>query len=102
MASFLPAFKGAGRPGLRRIDEIGVQVTVGDDVRAPFGGSSADQGAAGLLVANLATGTGTGTGSGSGTGLILFPRAAALPSVWVGSVPAAGLTPDLLPAARAR
>jgi alpha-galactosidase len=65
-------------------------VTVGDDVPAPFGGSSADQGAAGLLVANLATGTGTGTR----TGLILFPRTAALPSVWVGSVPAAGLTPD--------
>jgi len=58
-------------------------VTVGDDVPAPFGGSSADQSVAGLLVANLATGTGTGTG------LILFPRAAALPSVWVGSVPAA-------------
>jgi alpha-galactosidase len=29
-----------------------------------------------------------------GTGLILFPRATALPSVWVGSMPAAGLTPD--------
>src|SRR5580693_718069 len=96
MASLLPAWKGAGTPGLRRIDEIGVQVTVGDDVPAPFGRSSADQGAAGLLVANPRTGTGTGTGSGSGTGtgLILFPRAAALPSVWVGSVPAAGLTPD--------
>jgi len=79
--------EGAGTPGLRRIDEIGVQVTVGDDIRAPFGRSSADQSAAGLLVANLATGTGTGTG------LMLFPRAAALPSVWVGSMPAAGLTP---------
>jgi len=58
-------------------------VTVGDDMRAPLGGSSADQSAAGLLVA-----------AGTGTGLILFPRAGALPSVWVGSVPAAGLTPD--------
>jgi len=52
-------------------------------MRAPLGGSSADQSAAGLLVA-----------AGTGTGLILFPRAGALPSVWVGSVPAAGLTPD--------
>jgi len=75
--------KGAGTPGLRRVDEIGNQVTVGDDMRAPLGGSSADQSAAGLLVA-----------AGTGTGLILFPRAGALPSVWVGSVPAAGLTPD--------
>ena len=63
-------------------------MTVGDDVRASFGGSSADQSAAALLVANPATETGTRTG------LILFPRTAALPSVWVGSVPAAGLTPD--------
>ena len=61
-------------------------MTVGDDARAPSGGSPAGQGAAGLLVANPATGT--------GTGLILFPRVAALPSVWVGSVPAASLTPD--------
>jgi alpha-galactosidase len=30
----------------------------------------------------------------SGTGLILFPRAAALPAVWAGSLPAAGLRPD--------
>ncbi len=67
-------------------------MTVGDDARVPFGGSSADQSVAGLLVANLATGTGTGTGTR--TGLILFPRADALPSVWVGSVPAVGLTPD--------
>jgi alpha-galactosidase len=64
-------------------------VTVGDDVRAPSGGSSADPSPAGLLIANPPTGTGTGTR----TGLILFPRADALPSVWVGSVPAAGLTP---------
>ena len=73
-------------------------MTVGDDVRAPFGGSAADPSPAGLLIANPPTGTGTRTG------LILFPRAAALPSVWVGSVPAAGLTPGdaaaLLGAAR--
>jgi alpha-galactosidase len=31
---------------------------------------------------------------GTGTGLILFPRAGALPSVWVGPVPATGLTPE--------
>jgi len=82
--TFLPAFsrKGAGTPGLRRIVKIGAQVSVGDDAPVPSGGS--DPSPAGLLVANPAP----------GTGLILFPRATALPSVWVGSMPAAGLTPD--------
>jgi hypothetical protein len=63
-------------------------VTVGDDVPAPLGAAAAGQSAAGsspFLVADPAI---------PGTGLILFPRRAALPSVWVGSVPAAGLTPD--------
>ena len=64
-------------------------MTAGDDVRAPLGGPSAAASSP-LLVANPAAVPGTGTG----TGLILFPRTAALPSVWVGSVPAAGLTPD--------
>jgi len=55
----------------------------------PPGASQADQGAAGpvpLLVADPDT--------ASGTGLILFPRAAALPAVWAGPRPAAGLRPE--------
>jgi alpha-galactosidase len=65
-------------------------VSVGDDAPAPFGGS--DPRPPALLVANPAPDPPARTGTR--TGLILFPRAAALPSVWVGSVPATGLTPD--------
>jgi alpha-galactosidase len=63
-------------------------MTIGEGVPA-HSGSPADQGAAGprpLLVAD--------PDAASGTGLILFPRADALPAVWVGPVPADGLQPD--------
>ena len=64
-------------------------MSVGEGVGARSGGSPADQGAVGsdpLLVAD--------PDAASGTGLILFPRAGALPAVWVGPVPAAGLPPE--------
>jgi len=74
-------------------------LSVGDDVGASPGSSPSPQSPAGsdpVLVADPL--------AGSGTGLILFPRVAALPSAWVGPVPAAGLTPEdaaaLLAAAR--
>src|ERR1700722_15798063 len=83
-STFLPALavRAPARPGLRRIVKIGAQVSVAGDVPVPSGGS--DPSPAGVLVANPAP----------GTGLMLFPRATALPSAWVGSMPAAGLTPD--------
>ena len=66
---------------------MGAEVVVGDDVRARSDGSQAQPAAAGpVLVADPA--------AASGTGLILFPRAGALPAVWAGPVPAAGLQPD--------
>ena len=63
MATFLPALRGAGTPGLRRVVKIGAEMSVGADIRASGGGS--DPNPAGLLVAN----------SAPGTGLILFRRA---------------------------
>jgi alpha-galactosidase len=62
-------------------------MTAGDDIRADAGGSFPDHGAVRSSPRLVAS-------PGTGTGLILFPRAGALPSVWVGPVPAAGLTPD--------
>ena len=78
-------------------------MTVDDEVRArrasPADERPAEPGAAGprpVLVAH--------PDAASGTGLILFPRTGALPIVWAGPVPAAGLEPDdaaaLLAAAR--
>ena len=74
-------------------------MTVDDEIRARRASPAAEPGAAGLhpvLVAH--------PDAASGTGLILFPKAGALPSAWVGPVPAAGLEPDdaaaLLAAAR--
>jgi alpha-galactosidase len=64
-------------------------VSAGDGVRGCPGAARADGGAAGLaplLVADPDT--------APNTGLILFPRAAALPAVWAGPLPAAGLRPD--------
>jgi alpha-galactosidase len=64
-------------------------VSVSDGARAPSGGPRTDQAAADpapLLVAD--------PDAASGTGMILFPRAGALPAVWAGPVPAAGLRPD--------
>jgi len=64
-------------------------VSLGEGVRARSGGFQADQapvGSAPLLVAD--------PDAASGTGLILFPRPGALPAVWAGPVPAAGLRPD--------
>ena len=75
--------------------EIGAQLTVGDDLRAHPADAQAerpgDPSADGpgrerrVLVAHPDT--------VSGTGLILLPRAGALPAVWAGPVPAAGLDP---------
>ena len=78
-------------------------MTVGDQVRArrasPADERPAEPGAARLRPVLVAH-----PDAASGTGLILFPKAGALPSVWVGPVPAAGLEPDdaaaLLAAAR--
>jgi len=64
-------------------------VSVREGVRARSSGTAADQvpgDSAPLLVAD--------PDAAPGTGLILFPRAGALPAVWVGPVPAAGLRPD--------
>ena len=64
-------------------------MSVREGVRARSSGPAADQvpgDSAPLLVAD--------PDAAPGTGLILFPRAGALPAVWVGPVPAAGLRPD--------
>jgi len=65
-------------------------------VSAADGAPQADRDPAPLLVAD--------PDAAPGTGLILFPRAAALPAVWAGPWPAAGLRPEdaaaLLAAAR--
>jgi hypothetical protein len=66
---------------------MGARVIVGNDVRARSDGSQAQPGAAGPVpVADPA--------AAPGTGPILFPRAGALPAVWAGPVPAAGLQPE--------
>ncbi len=64
-------------------------MTAGDKVPTYAADAPAEQGAAGprpLLVAP--------PGAAPGTALILFPRAGALPAVWAGPVPAAGIDPD--------
>lgn len=69
--------------------EIGAQVTAGDKVQTYAADAPVEQGAAGprpLLVAL--------PDAAPGTALILFPRAGALPAVWAGPVPAAGIDPD--------
>ena len=74
-------------------------MTVDDEIRARRASLAAEPGAAGLRPVLVAR-----PDAPSGTGLILFPKAGALPSAWVGPVPAAGLEPDdaaaLLAAAR--
>jgi alpha-galactosidase len=64
-------------------------VTAGDQVHTYAADATAEQDADGprpLLVAR--------PDAAPGTGLMLFPRAGALPAVWAGPVPAAGIDPD--------